>query len=196
MINGLCMNHRSVFIISSCQRTSWAWSWENHRSILYNVGCACARNTLTCVKPKNVLLLWHSLLNVPYLLRFYLIYCSQMIPYFFNLFNSCRLSSRCSTNQILQIRALSGADAVNALRPFYFAVHPDFFGQHPRERVRNDVNELMFLSAELWCLCWILDLNSVHDSSSPVLVFWFSGSEWKLSQKIKWLFRKSSKARL
>ena len=32
-------------------------------------------------------------------------------------------------------RALSGAEAVNALRPFYFAVHPDFFGQHPRERV-------------------------------------------------------------
>lgn len=32
-------------------------------------------------------------------------------------------------------RALSGADAVNALRPFYFAVHPDFFGQYPRERV-------------------------------------------------------------
>uniref|UniRef100_A0A8C0YYA6 T cell activation inhibitor, mitochondrial n=2 Tax=Canis lupus familiaris TaxID=9615 RepID=A0A8C0YYA6_CANLF len=31
-------------------------------------------------------------------------------------------------------RALSGAEAVNALRPFYFAVHPDFFGQHPRER--------------------------------------------------------------
>ncbi|XP_055136843.1 T-cell activation inhibitor, mitochondrial isoform X8 [Hylobates moloch] len=31
-------------------------------------------------------------------------------------------------------RALSGAEAVNALRPFYFAVHPDFFGQHPIER--------------------------------------------------------------
>uniref|UniRef100_A0A8C9CDA1 T cell activation inhibitor, mitochondrial n=1 Tax=Phocoena sinus TaxID=42100 RepID=A0A8C9CDA1_PHOSS len=35
----------------------------------------------------------------------------------------------------LYSRALSGAEAVNALRPFYFAVHPDFFGQHPRERV-------------------------------------------------------------
>ncbi|TEA30813.1 hypothetical protein DBR06_SOUSAS31610001, partial [Sousa chinensis] len=34
----------------------------------------------------------------------------------------------------LYSRALSGAEAVNALRPFYFAVHPDFFGQHPRER--------------------------------------------------------------
>uniref|UniRef100_A0A8C7EKH6 DUF4460 domain-containing protein n=1 Tax=Neovison vison TaxID=452646 RepID=A0A8C7EKH6_NEOVI len=34
----------------------------------------------------------------------------------------------------LSSRTLSGAEAVNALRPFYFAVHPDFFGQHPRER--------------------------------------------------------------
>ncbi|OBS80426.1 hypothetical protein A6R68_21371 [Neotoma lepida] len=35
-------------------------------------------------------------------------------------------------------RALSGAEAINALRPFYFAVHPDFFGQHPREREINE----------------------------------------------------------
>lgn len=35
----------------------------------------------------------------------------------------------------VQQRTLSGADAVNALRPFYFAVHPDFFCQYPRERV-------------------------------------------------------------
>ncbi|XP_006000632.1 T-cell activation inhibitor, mitochondrial [Latimeria chalumnae] len=42
------------------------------------------------------------------------------------------------TPHVLQTRALSGADAANALRPFYFAVHPDFFGQYPRER---DVNE-------------------------------------------------------
>jgi hypothetical protein len=39
-----------------------------------------------------------------------------------------------ATHFVLQ-RALSGADAINALRPFYFAVHPDFFGQYPRERV-------------------------------------------------------------
>lgn len=74
------------------------------------------------------------------ILRFYL--KTDFLPicdvrYFFNLFNWRRLSSRCSANQILQIRALSGADAVNALRPFYFVVHPDFFGQHPKERVRN-----------------------------------------------------------
>ncbi|XP_023556493.1 T-cell activation inhibitor, mitochondrial isoform X2 [Octodon degus] len=45
-------------------------------------------------------------------------------------------------------RALSGAEAVHALRPFYFAVHPDFFGQHPREREVNE-NSLKRLSAYL-----------------------------------------------
>ncbi|KAM5291966.1 T-cell activation inhibitor, mitochondrial [Ctenodactylus gundi] len=45
-------------------------------------------------------------------------------------------------------RALSGAEAVNALRPFYFAVHPDFFGQHPREREVNE-NSLKRLSVYL-----------------------------------------------
>ncbi|XP_008587548.1 PREDICTED: T-cell activation inhibitor, mitochondrial [Galeopterus variegatus] len=48
----------------------------------------------------------------------------------------------------LYSRALSGAEAVNALRPFYFAVHPDFFGQHPREREVNE-NSLKRLSAYL-----------------------------------------------
>ncbi|XP_027271282.1 T-cell activation inhibitor, mitochondrial isoform X3 [Cricetulus griseus] len=45
-------------------------------------------------------------------------------------------------------RALSGAEAINALRPFYFAVHPDFFGQHPREREINE-NSLKRLSVYL-----------------------------------------------
>nr|KAF6335870.1 T cell activation inhibitor, mitochondrial [Pipistrellus kuhlii] len=45
-------------------------------------------------------------------------------------------------------RAFSGAEAVNALRPFYFAVHPDFFGQHPREREVNE-NSLQRLSVYL-----------------------------------------------
>ncbi|XP_050996326.1 LOW QUALITY PROTEIN: T-cell activation inhibitor, mitochondrial [Acomys russatus] len=45
-------------------------------------------------------------------------------------------------------RALSGAEAVNALRPFYFAVHPDFFGQYPREREVNE-NSLKRLNVYL-----------------------------------------------
>ncbi|XP_075439237.1 T-cell activation inhibitor, mitochondrial-like, partial [Ascaphus truei] len=48
----------------------------------------------------------------------------------------------------LLARALSGADAVNALRPFYFAVHPDFFGQYPREREVNE-NSLKRLNGYL-----------------------------------------------
>ncbi|XP_006134352.2 T-cell activation inhibitor, mitochondrial [Pelodiscus sinensis] len=49
---------------------------------------------------------------------------------------------------VLQARGLSGAEAVNALRPFYFAVHPDFFGQHPREREINE-NSLKRLNGYL-----------------------------------------------
>ncbi|XP_029445253.1 T-cell activation inhibitor, mitochondrial isoform X2 [Rhinatrema bivittatum] len=50
--------------------------------------------------------------------------------------------------QVLQARGLSGADAFIALRPFYFAVHPDFFGQHPREREVNE-NSLKRLNGYL-----------------------------------------------
>ncbi len=51
------------------------------------------------------------------------------------MFFLCRLERKCVATRLVLQRALSGADAVNALRPFYFAVHPDFFGQYPRERV-------------------------------------------------------------
>uniref|UniRef100_A0A673HIJ5 T-cell activation inhibitor, mitochondrial-like n=1 Tax=Sinocyclocheilus rhinocerous TaxID=307959 RepID=A0A673HIJ5_9TELE len=40
------------------------------------------------------------------------------------------------------------SDAINALRPFYFAVHPDFFGRHPREREVNE-NSLKRLNGYL-----------------------------------------------
>lgn len=54
-------------------------------------------------------------------------------PADFQVFVLCRLTKTrvCP----VQRRRLSGADAVTALRPFYFAVHPDFFAQHPKERV-------------------------------------------------------------
>lgn len=32
-------------------------------------------------------------------------------------------------------RHVSNAELSNILRPFYFAVHPDLFGQHPEQRV-------------------------------------------------------------
>ncbi|KAM8966738.1 T-cell activation inhibitor, mitochondrial [Pelodytes ibericus] len=69
------------------------------------------------------------------------------------MFGCCRAANRlCWGNvfhqYLLQARFLSGADAVNALRPFYFAVHPDFFGQHSRERKINE-NSLKRLNGYL-----------------------------------------------
>ncbi|KAM6893381.1 T-cell activation inhibitor, mitochondrial [Xenentodon cancila] len=61
---------------------------------------------------------------------------------------STRARRTCAASYLLQQRALTGAEAVNALRPFYFAVHPDFFGQHPREREVNE-NSLKRLNAYL-----------------------------------------------
>ncbi|KAF7650860.1 hypothetical protein LDENG_00119620 [Lucifuga dentata] len=59
-----------------------------------------------------------------------------------------RLESRYVATRFVQQRALSGADVINALRPFYFAVHPDFFGQYPREREVNE-NSLKRLNGYL-----------------------------------------------
>ncbi|KAM3614347.1 uncharacterized protein V6R79_013067 [Siganus canaliculatus] len=49
-----------------------------------------------------------------------------------------RLKRKHPASHLILLRALSGADAANALRPFYFAVHPDFFAQYPREREVNE----------------------------------------------------------
>ncbi|KAM8846750.1 T-cell activation inhibitor, mitochondrial [Synchiropus picturatus] len=59
-----------------------------------------------------------------------------------------RLERKHVATLLILRRALSGAEAVNALRPFYFAVHPDFFGQHPREREVNE-NSLKRLNGYL-----------------------------------------------
>ncbi|KAM3873585.1 T-cell activation inhibitor, mitochondrial [Diretmus argenteus] len=59
-----------------------------------------------------------------------------------------RVESKHVATHFVQQRALSGADAVSALRPFYFAVHPDFFGQYPREREVNE-NSLKRLNGYL-----------------------------------------------
>ncbi|XP_010769581.1 T-cell activation inhibitor, mitochondrial [Notothenia coriiceps] len=53
---------------------------------------------------------------------------------------SIRLQRKRVATHLAQQRALSGAEAVTALRPFYFAVHPDFFGQHPVEREVNETS--------------------------------------------------------
>ncbi|CAL8070728.1 unnamed protein product [Orchesella dallaii] len=36
------------------------------------------------------------------------------------------------------VRYLSSGEVFTALKPFFFAVHPDLFGQHPRERAVNE----------------------------------------------------------
>ncbi|XP_028984444.1 T-cell activation inhibitor, mitochondrial [Betta splendens] len=59
-----------------------------------------------------------------------------------------RLRRKCMATHLVLNRALSGEDAVNALRPFYFAVHPDFFGQFPIERKVNE-NSLKRLNGYL-----------------------------------------------
>lgn len=46
------------------------------------------------------------------------------------------------------MRYLSSGEVSTALRPFYFSVHPDLFGQHPAERTVNE-NSLKQLSSYL-----------------------------------------------
>ncbi|XP_055386140.1 T-cell activation inhibitor, mitochondrial [Condylostylus longicornis] len=45
-------------------------------------------------------------------------------------------------------RLISSAEIATALRPFYFAVHPDLFGRHPEQRTVNE-ESLKHLSAHL-----------------------------------------------
>ncbi|XP_043544666.1 T-cell activation inhibitor, mitochondrial isoform X8 [Chiloscyllium plagiosum] len=62
-----------------------------------------------------------------------------------------RFCAGIANHQICRMSTLSVAEAVNALRPFYFAVHPDFFGQYPREREVNE-NSLKQLNSYLECM--------------------------------------------
>lgn len=62
-----------------------------------------------------------------------------------------RLCIEIGNQHVRCVRTFSVTDAINALRPFYLAVHPDFFGQHPREREMNE-NSLKKLNNHLQCL--------------------------------------------
>ncbi|XP_048384442.1 T-cell activation inhibitor, mitochondrial isoform X1 [Stegostoma tigrinum] len=62
-----------------------------------------------------------------------------------------RFCAGIANHQICRMSILSVTEAVNALRPFYFAVHPDFFGQYPREREVNE-NSLKQLNSYLECM--------------------------------------------
>ncbi|XP_076258110.1 T-cell activation inhibitor, mitochondrial isoform X1 [Rhynchophorus ferrugineus] len=52
---------------------------------------------------------------------------------------------------LIQIRNLTSTEVSSALRPFYFSVHPDLFGQHPKERAVNETS-LQQLSSVLQSL--------------------------------------------
>lgn len=64
----------------------------------------------------------------------YLTYNCNIIlaPYYF-IFHSSQLH-RCSC-MLIGRRTLTSSEVSTALRPFYFNVHPDLFGQFPNERV-------------------------------------------------------------
>ncbi|XP_069777084.1 T-cell activation inhibitor, mitochondrial [Narcine bancroftii] len=62
-----------------------------------------------------------------------------------------RLCSGKGDQHVRCVRTFMVTDAMNALRPFYLAVHPDFFGQHPTEREVNE-NSLKKLNYHLECL--------------------------------------------
>ncbi|KAH8366181.1 hypothetical protein KR093_010055, partial [Drosophila rubida] len=58
----------------------------------------------------------------------------------------------------LWLRRSLSSDLTTALRPFYFAVHPDLFGKHPEQRQINE-NSLKLLSAHLEALSHHTHLN-------------------------------------
>ncbi|XP_064458237.1 T-cell activation inhibitor, mitochondrial-like [Ornithodoros turicata] len=60
-----------------------------------------------------------------------LCFCSIVRPLF---------RSRCLSSQAYQtkLRTITWNDVSQALRPFYFIVHPDLFWKHPREKQKNE----------------------------------------------------------
>ncbi|XP_030567791.1 T-cell activation inhibitor, mitochondrial [Drosophila novamexicana] len=56
-----------------------------------------------------------------------------------------------AAHKIGLMRRTLSTELTTALRPFYFAVHPDLFGQHPEQRQTNE-NSLKLLSAHLEAL--------------------------------------------
>jgi len=52
---------------------------------------------------------------------------------------SCSLL-KVTRNSVLSLRFLSAQQVSNALRPFYFLVHPDLFGKHPEAQALNEKN--------------------------------------------------------
>ncbi|XP_045596194.1 T-cell activation inhibitor, mitochondrial-like [Procambarus clarkii] len=73
---------------------------------------------------------------------------------------TCRLLRKSSYEIENSHRYLSSAQVTTALRPFYFLVHPDLFGQHPRAQHVND--------ASLKVLNSHLDSLIKHEKPRPI----------------------------
>lgn len=67
---------------------------------------------------------------------------------------------------------LGSSEVATALRPFYFAVHPDLFGRYPQERQVNE-DSLKLLSAHLESL---LSQRRVLPSTPKILPFYVRAS--------------------
>ncbi|XP_055614506.1 T-cell activation inhibitor, mitochondrial isoform X2 [Uranotaenia lowii] len=67
---------------------------------------------------------------------------------------------------------LSSSEVATALRPFYFAVHPDLFGRYPQQRQTNE-ESLKLLSAHLESL---LSQGRILPSSPKMLSFYVRAS--------------------
>ncbi|KAK7605416.1 hypothetical protein V9T40_007274 [Parthenolecanium corni] len=63
------------------------------------------------------------------------------------------------------VRRMSSSEIATALRPFYFSVHPDLFGQYPSERAVNE-NSLQMLS------CFIENAKSSKPHPETELTFY------------------------
>ncbi|XP_065076285.1 T-cell activation inhibitor, mitochondrial [Ochlerotatus camptorhynchus] len=69
-------------------------------------------------------------------------------------------------------RMIGSSEVATALRPFYFAVHPDLFGRYPQERQVNE-DSLKLLSAHLESL---LTQQRVLHSTPRILPFYIRAS--------------------
>lgn len=86
------------------------------------------------------------------------------------------------------IRNLTTTEISTALRPFYFAVHPDFFGQHPTEQAINE-NSLKQLSS-------VLETLQLRKSFRPIsLPFYLKQNQHDSNFKYVKIYLKTSDIR-
>lgn len=78
------------------------------------------------------------------------------------------------------LRNISSSEIATALRPFYFVVHPDLFGQHPEQRSVNE-ESLKHLSAHIEAV----QKRRLTTATPRVLSFYIRDSDSKKRDKFK-----------